>query len=79
MIGLYFIQAHSKNIVNEFSNSLTGEGALFSSIFKYMNYMYAHLYAGTNVRIVIGILDTTYLKETILFLIIIQQISWILQ
>ena len=78
MIGLYFIQAHSKNIVNEFSNSLTGEGDL-SSVSKYMIYMYAHLYIGTNVRIVIGILDTTYPKETILFLIIIQQISGILQ
>ena len=78
MIGLYFIQAHSKNIVNEFSNSLTREGAL-SSIFKYMTYMYAHLYVGTHVRIAIGILDTTYPKETILFLIIIQQTSGILQ
>ena len=51
----------------------------FSSIFKYMIYMYEHLYVGTHVRIAIGILDTTYPKETILFLIIIQQISGILQ
>ena len=55
------------------------EKELYSSIFKYMTYMYAHLYVGTHVRIAIGILDTTYPKETILFLIIIQQISGTLQ
>ena len=46
MIGLYFIQAHSKNIVNEFSNSLTGV-IVSLIIFRFQIY---DLYVCTSIR-----------------------------